>query len=172
MDYAGIRYVAVGRLGRPHGVRGEVRLDPMGGLPGGLKRYPLLWSFERGERCEYAVEGWRWSGEIILTKFLGVDDRDAAALLANRILYVPRDQLPKLRKGEYFHVDIPGLSVQDASGRELGIAEDMQDWGEYDMLFVKTAGKTWMVPVIGAYVKDVQVEEGRIVVDLPEGLGP
>lgn len=173
MEHAGTRYVAVGRLGRPHGVSGEIRLDPMGTMPGGLKRYPRLYELgDGGQPKVYEVESWRWNGGIILVKFAGVGGRDEAVCLANRHLYVPRSELPRLGKGEYFHADIPGLKVVDGEGRELGVAEDIKPWGEYDMLFVRTGPKVWMLPVIGQYVLDVLPDEGRIVVDVPEGLGP
>lgn len=169
----GERYVAVGRIGRPHGILGEVRLDPMGTMPKGLKRYPALHCFRPDGTVEVLkVDGWRWSGDMLLVKFAGSTDRDGAALITNRLVYVPRSALPKLGEGEYYHADLPGLPVFDGDGVELGVVEDVKPWGEYDMLFIRTGSKVWLLPVIGDYVLEIEPESGRIVVAPPEGLGP
>lgn len=169
----GERLVAIGRLGRAHGVSGEIRLDPMGTMPKGLKRYRFLRTQKpdgTGEVLE--VEGWRWNSDVLLVKFRGISDRDQAGRLANRLVHVARSELPPLKGGEYYHADLPGLKVVDDAGEVIGEVEDVKPWGEYDMLFVRTGEKTWMLPVIGDYVKDILPEEGLITVDLPEGLGP
>lgn len=161
------RLVAVGRLGRPHGVKGEIRLDPMGTMPRGLAGYGRFF-IDGG--VEVRIDGWRANGDTLLLQFAGIRDRDEVSALTGKSLFVPREDLPPLGEGEYYHTDLISAAVVDEEGRELGVVADVLPWGDYDMLSIRTGGKTWMLPVIGQYV--LEIAPGRIVARVPEGLGP
>ena len=144
-----------------------------GMLPRGLKGYRRFFlDGPGGAKTNVGVESWRTGGEMLLVRFSGIADRDGAASLTGRTLYVPREDMPKLKPGEYYHVDLLGAAVVDEEGGALATVEDVKPWGEYDMLFLRTGGKSWMLPVIEAYVLDISAEEKRITVRVPEGLGP
>ena len=169
----GVRLVAVGKLGRPHGIKGEIRLDHKGTLPRGLKGYKRLFLDDRhGGFGPLDLAGWRFGGDVLFLTIAGVDDRDKAAAYTNRTLYVPREDLPPIKDDEYYHADLIGAVVTDEDGAQLALVEDVKSWGDYDMLVLRTGKKTWMLPVIGQYVLEISGEEKKIIARVPEGLGP
>jgi len=107
---------------------------------------------------------------MLVLKLKGVDDINRAELLRN--LYVEMDEgdLPPLEEGEFYVYELLGLKVFDTEGRELGVLEDMHEWGPYWTLEIRTPeGKSILVPFVSEYVPEVSPNEGRIVVRLPEG---
>ncbi|TAL16975.1 16S rRNA processing protein RimM [bacterium] len=170
---SGEKLVAAGRFGRPHGVLGEVRLDTMGNLPKGLHGYSRFFIDKGDKVVPVEIEGWREADKFLLLRVAGTGDRDSAARLTGKTLYVPRSEMPPLGEGEYYYADLEGMAVvDDESGRELGEVADVKPWGDYDMLFIRSGGRTWLLPVLGEFVIDMDLGAGIIRVKVPEGLGP
>jgi 16S rRNA processing protein RimM len=168
--------VAVGKVGRLHGVRGEVRVDPMGGLPRGLSGYTRLylgWTVGGEPPRDLRpldVERHRTLGRFLVVKFSGVDDPEKAKTLVHQTLYVEREELPPLGEDEYYHADLIGCRVVDAGGEQLGQVVDVFATGAHDVLVVESAGCEWMLPVIGSCVLAMDLKGGEIQVQVPEGL--
>lgn len=166
------RYVAVGRVGRPHGVRGEVRVEVGSGMPRGLQGYSRVYVGRPGEPKLAEVESVRSHGRFLLVKFRGIGDPEAARALAHAVLYVERDEMPPLEEGEYYHADLLECRVVDEGGAGLGRVLDVFPSGAHDVLVVGTAeGQEWMLPVLESTVLEMDLEEGVIRVRVPEGLG-
>ncbi len=164
--------MAAGRFGRPHGVAGEIRLDSMGGLPRGLKGYTVFFAGEGEAVSPVKISSWRVADKALLLLIEGAEDRDKAALFTGKSLYVKRSEMPPLKEGEYYYADVEGMSViDDNSGGTLGLVEDIKPWGDYDMLFIRTGRKVWLLPVTGEFVKSMDIEGAIIRVVVPEGLG-
>ncbi len=164
--------MAAGRFGRPHGVRGEIRLDPMGGLPRGLEGYTRFFVDGAGGVKPFALAGWRPHGNFLLISPADGGGREDAEALTHRTLYVLREELPPLGEDEYYHADVIGCAVADEAGAELGRVADIRSWGDYDMLVVRSGNKTWMLPVVADYVLSMDIEGRVIRVRVPEGLAP
>jgi len=165
-----VRLVALGRVGRPHGVRGEVRVEIGGGTVHDLDGYSRVYLERAGERRPVEVEWSRPHGRFLLTKFRGCDDPEAARGLVHAVLYVDRAEMPALEDDEYYHADLLGCTVVDASDAELGRVKDVFPGGGHDVLVVETDGREWMIPVVASVVVELDLEGGRIRVALPEGL--
>lgn len=165
--------MAVGTLGRPHGTKGEIRLDHKGTLPRGLEGYGRFFIDAAGGGFEeIKIADWRPGGDCILLSVDGVGDRDDVRAYTGRSLYVPREDMPPLGEDEYYHTDLIGARAVDEEGNEVGVVTDVKSWGAYDMLVLRTGKKTWMLPVVGQYVLDISGSAKKIVVRVPEGLGP
>lgn len=162
--------VAVARVGRPHGVGGELRLEAERSLPSGLGGYKSLWLEQRGVQTPVQLEGERRSGRFLLVKFAGVDTPEQARSWTHATLWVARDEMPPLADDEYYHVDLVGCRVEDESGAVLGEVVDVSSIGAHDLLVVREAGREWMVPLVARWVPVVEVAQRRLVVRLPEGL--
>ncbi|MEW6489377.1 MAG: ribosome maturation factor RimM [Thermodesulfobacteriota bacterium] len=165
------RYVAVGRVGRPHGVRGEVRIEVGSGMPRGLRGYSRVYLGREGEPEPAAVESVRSHGRFLLVKFRGVGDPEAARALGHAVLYVERGEMPPLEEGEYYHADLLGCRLVDEGGADLGRVLDVFASGAHDLLVVGApGGREWMLPVLESTVLAMDLEAGEIRVRVPEGL--
>jgi 16S rRNA processing protein RimM len=165
--------VTVGRIGRPHGIRGDVVV--------GVRTDEPELRFAKGSRLDtdpvvvgpLTVAGIRWHSGILLVRFAGVDDRDAAAELGGTWLYVDSATFPASDDPDEFHdTDLVGLSVRTVAGIVVGTVSDVFHHGQ-DMLSISPAerGKPEiLVPFVKSIVPEVDVPSGYLVIDPPEGL--
>ncbi|MCS6932982.1 MAG: ribosome maturation factor RimM, partial [Acetobacteraceae bacterium] len=154
--------VLVGEIGRPHGVRGLVRLRSFTADPAAIASYGPL-SDEGGGR-RFVLE-WLGNG---LARIEGVEDRDAAARLTGLRLYVPRDRLPPPGPGEFYLVDLIGLAAEDEAGVPLGTVRAVEDFGAGAFLTLSDGGEERLIPFTELAVPVVDIPGGRIVVRVPE----
>ncbi|WP_120007971.1 ribosome maturation factor RimM [Teichococcus vastitatis] len=157
--------ILVGEIGRPHGVRGLVRVQSFTADPAALAAYGPL-SDESGTTT--LVLQWLPGG---LARVEGVQDRDAAARLTGTRLYVPRDRLPAPEEEEFYLADLVGLPVQDKAGQVLGSVRSVEDYGAGAFLaVVDEAGRETLLPFTRAVVPVVDVAAGHLVVEPPEDI--
>ena len=163
--------VVVGRIGRPHGVRGEVTVEVRTDDPD-LRFAPgsVLLTDPAG-RGPLTVAGRRWHREVLLLALDGVDSREAAEELRNTELLVPLADLPALEDPEDFYDhQLVGLLARLTDGTELGRVVAVRHEGA-DLLVVERAdGGEVLIPFVTAIVPTVDLAAGELVVDPPEGL--
>ena len=167
---AGGARICLGQIGAAHGVRGEVRLRSFTSEPGAITAYGPL-ETEDGRILE--IETLRPAKDHFVAKIAGVEDRNAAARLANVKLYVPRERLPEPDEAdEFYYADLIGLAVVDTTGQALGTVMAVHNFGAGDLIEVRPSagGNTELVPFDALNVPAVDVASGRIVVDPPQGL--
>ena len=107
---------------------------------------------------------------MALVKFRGVDTREDGESLAGVELEVPIEDVPPLPDGSYYHFQILDMEVWTASGELLGTVEDILNTGSNDVYVVRRCAEEVLVPAIESVVLRVDVDGGRITVDLPDGL--
>jgi len=157
--------VLVGRVIKPRGVRGEVVVDPTGSTVDHLAPGRRLWAGDRW----LTVEARRSHGRRHLVRFAGVGDYDAAEALRGSALEIDADELEELGEGSYYVDDLLGCRVEGPDGADLGVVTEVVH-GNGDLLEVDAGDGTFLVPLARSMVHGVDLEAGRIVVDLPEGL--
>lgn len=135
--------VTVAAVAGAHGVTGEVRLKLFGESVEALSRYG---SFNDGELTLRKVRDDGKGGAV--ARFAEVTDRSAAEALRGTALTVPRSALPPLEEGEYYHVDLIGLSALTDAGEPLGNVVAVENFGAGDILEIeKPDGRRFMVPM-------------------------
>jgi len=140
---SGSKPVTLAAITGAHGVTGEVRLKLFGEGLASLKGHK---TFNDGALTLKKVRDDNKGGAI--ARFAEVDNRTAAEKLRGTTLTVPRDALPPLEEGEYYHTDLIGLAAVSASGEALGEVVDVQNFGAGDVIEIRRAnGKTFMVPM-------------------------
>lgn len=154
--------VLVGEIGRPHGVRGLVRLRSFTADAAAIASYGPL-SDEGGGR-RFVLE-WLGNG---LARIEGVEDRDAAARLTGMRLYVAREKLPPPDPDEFYLVDLIGLAAVDEAGASLGVVRAVEDFGAGTFLTLADDREERLVPFTEAAVPVVDLAARRIVVRPPE----
>ena len=157
----------MGVVGRPHGVRGLVRVHSYTADPAALAGYgPLL--DDRGRSWTIA---WRGEGVAELRDATGrpLADRTAAEALVNTRLYLDRDRLPPPEEDEFYLADLVGMAAVDADGAAIGRVAIVHDYGAGVSLEIERDGAApLLVPFTRACVPEVDVAAGRLVVLPPD----
>jgi 16S rRNA processing protein RimM len=160
------RFVTLATIGAPHGVKGEVRVKSFAADPMALGAYRPL-STKDGRSFE--IERLRPGKGVLIAKFRGVEDRDAAEALKGLSLGVDRDALPAPDTDEFYYADLIGLSAFDAAGASLGTVVAVENYGAGDILEIARAGApALLLPFTKTVVPDIDIARGRIVVVPPE----
>lgn len=163
--------VTVGRIGRPHGVRGAVVVGVRTDEPELRFAQGSLLDTDPAGIGPLTVAATRWHSGELLVRFAGVTDRDAAQELRGTWLLVDSATLAPPEDPDEFHdTDLVGLSVRTVGGTEVGTVADVLHPAQ-DVLVVKRPdGREVMVPFVKAIVPEVDVPAGLITIDPPEGL--
>ena len=164
---AGGGRVCLGQFGAAHGVQGEVRLHSFTADPAAITSYGPL---EGEDGRVFEIEAMRPAKDHFVAKISGVADRNAAELLKNLKLYVPRARLPEPDEpDEFYHADLIGLAVVDRAGEKLGTVVAIHNFGAGDLIEMhpEGGGKTELLPFDEAHVPAVDIAAGKIVVVLP-----
>lgn len=151
--------VTLAAVAGAHGVTGEVRLKLFGEGVGSLKVYN---TFNGGALTLSKVRDDGKGGAV--ARFAEIADRTAAEKLRGTLLTVPREAMPALGEGEYYHADLIGLSVVSPEGEALGTIVAVENYGAGDVLDIELAsGKRAMVPMNADAVPEW--DASRAVVD-------
>lgn len=158
--------VAVGRITRAHGVRGEVAVLVISEVEGRFDEGATVW-LEDGRPLTVASS--RRHADRLLVRFREVRDRSQAEALAKAILVVPESMSPELPDGSWWDHRLVGCSVATDTGRELGTLRDVIHTAANDVWSaVDDAGTETLIPVLADVLVDVDVGAKRIVVrDVP-----
>ena len=169
-----LRLVAIGRIVRPHGVQGAVKVFPYGETLGLLESGERLYVSAEGSAggCwrRLMVLGGRVQGKLWVVELEGLSSREEAEALQKAEISVPADRLPKTEEGEYYHYQLIGLAVETLDGKPLGVLRSIIETGGNDVYVVEGEGREVLIPAIEEVIREVDLERGRMRVDLPEGL--
>ena len=117
------------------------------------------------------IEKVRFQGNMVILKLSGIDDRNAAEAQKEKYLYITEDQLPELPEDEYYIRDLVGMDVVSESGEKYGVLSDVLQNTAQDVYEVKREnGKQLLIPGVKEFILDVNMEEKKIIVRLPDGL--
>jgi 16S rRNA processing protein RimM len=164
-------FIAIARIARTRGNRGEVLADFYTDFPDRFNALEEVWlEFDGGQRQRLAIEGsWEHKGRIVL-KLEGIDSISSAEKYVGCWVVIPSDQAVPLPEGTYFDHELMGCSVLDATGKQLGIVEDILRIAGNTQLVVKDGPREYLIPATEAICVGVSIERKQILVDLPEGL--
>lgn len=161
--------ILVGRVRRPHGVKGAVMVESLTDRP---QRFAvgsrLLAGAGSGERL--TVESSQPHRGALLVRFEGVADRDAAEALRGTELAVLEREVPEPPEDTWYHFQLVGCRCRDAAAGDLGEVVDVVDDGGGQILLVDDGERRLPVPFVKAFVRRIDVAAREIEVELPPGL--
>ncbi len=161
----------VGVITTTHGVRGEVKVFPTTDDPARFKKLKNVILDTGKEKIDLEVAGVKFFKNMVILKFKGIDDINDVEKYRKKSLYVTRENAVKLKKNEYFIADLIGLKVESDEGEDLGILSDVLQTGANDVYVLSKEGEDdILLPAIKECVKDVDIENGTILVHLLPGL--
>jgi 16S rRNA processing protein RimM len=170
-------FLVVGHINKPHGTKGEVFVWPLTDHPEGVYApgVVLHGADERGrdpdpEAPPLRIETVRPFRRGYLVRFAGTRDRNDAELLRDRYLLRSLEELEPLADDEVFYHQLLGMKVETVDGREVGTVREVYELRPADMLEVRTPTGTVLIPFLRDVVVEIHRDEGRLVIDPPEGL--
>ncbi|WP_025618685.1 ribosome maturation factor RimM [Salinispora cortesiana] len=176
--------LVVGRIGKPHGIRGEVTVEVRTDEPETRFAPGSVLRTEPGANVpahpgayrvpgELTVEASRWhQGRMLLVAFEGVLDRNVAEALRGTLVGVDRaDVAPPTDPEEFHDHQLVGLAVVTPAGERLGDIARIDHAPAADLLVLRRPGRRdVLIPFVQAIVPEVDLAGGRVVVDPPGGL--
>ncbi len=164
-------YITIGEIVNTQGHKGEVRILPLTDFPERFAALRAVNVLLNDRREVYHIESVRRHKQFVVIKFAEVPDMNAAEKLKGALLQITREQLWPLQEGEYYIFDIVGLEVYDGQGTKLGRVRDVLRTGANDVYVVQPEnGKEILIPALKKVVKEIDIDNNRMVVELPEGL--
>ncbi len=162
--------VRVGRLGRPHGIKGEIYLDRTSISASelvGIRTF--TWRGPRGDSRPLTLEAARPADRRMLATFGGIRSREQVALLTQGELWTESSLLPEAPPGEVYTFQIVGMEVVAEDGRSLGSVEEILETGAHPVYVVRGAREV-LIPAVEPFVQNVDLASRRITVRLIPGL--
>lgn len=163
-----VDYIQVGKIVNTHGIKGDVKVLP---LTDDAKRFEDLKKVYLGdEKLRLEIEHIGYIKGNVLIRFKGYDNINDVEKFRDKIVWVDEEDKIKLPKDSYFLHDIIGLDVYLADGTLIGAVKDILQPGANDVYVVKGKDKEYLIPAIRDVVKEVDIEERKIVIEPLEGL--
>ena len=162
--------VTLGHIAGVYGVKGWTKVRSYSVPPENILTYRRWFLHGRGEYEAQVLEG-KNHGTGVIVQLSGPDgaaitDRDVAARLVGAEIQVEREDLPELKPGEYYWVDLVGLEVRSADGAALGKVEAVTDNGAQAVLVLRDGERQRLIPFVhGPIIRSVDLKVGRIVAD-------
>ncbi len=162
--------ICVGAVAGSFGVRGEIRIKSFCAIPEEIFDYSPL-SSEDGSQT-YTLTLSRAIKNGFSARISGVETKEDADAIKGLRLFIERARMPKLPDDEYYHTDLIGLEVYDTGGALLGTVKAVLNHGASDLLELQgpELKSTVLLPFTLAAVPTVDLDQGRIIADPPEGL--
>jgi 16S rRNA processing protein RimM len=165
-------WIAVGRLWRTRGKRGELIGEIYSSQPGRAEKLKeVMLDLNGTQRAAVIEQVWFHDGRPVF-KFAGIDSISDAEPLQGADVLVPESERALPEEGEYSYADLIGSNVVRIGGEAVGIVEGVEEFGSAPLLRVKSAadGREILVPFARAICREIDVAAKIIRVELPEGL--
>ncbi|MCP5098757.1 MAG: 16S rRNA processing protein RimM [Chloroflexi bacterium] len=168
-DSAEPHFLVIGKILKPHGVRGEMRVLPYTDLP---ERFTWLKSVYMGQRKPklIEVESVRFHKNLILLKLVGYDSRESIDSLRNQWLQVPESEAIPLKEDEYFLYQLEGLTVKTDEGELLGTIKQVIETGANNVFVIKGSRGELLIPDTKEVILDIDFDADLMLVHIIDGL--
>lgn len=159
-------YIVIGKIGSPYGVRGWTKVIAYTEFGANILSYqPWYLSPNHNEQVEVILEDSRIQNDIVLVKLKGIDTPEDASRYSGRDIYIKREQLPNLKKDEFYWSDLVGLTVINKEGKDLGKVIYLMSTGSNDVLVVKGEREHGVPFIRGSVILNIDIDKKQILVD-------
>ncbi len=166
----------LGRIFRPHGVRGELKVAPDMDDPTRLEAVEVVYvGPHEGRVVPHRVTSVRYQetkrGTTVILRLDGIADRGDAEVVTKQFVYATEDDLPPLEEDEFFVHDLIGLEVVTEAGERVGTVTNLVEMPAHDVFVVqRTEGGERMIPAVEDFIVEIDIDAGRLVIRPIEGL--
>ena len=163
-------FLEVGKIINTHGLRGEVKIMTWTDCPEDFEKLEYVLAIQRGKETRLDIENIKYQKNNIIVKFKQLSVIEEAEAYKNATLKVPREALGELPEGGYYIADLLDCEVSDEAG-VIGTLVDVFSTGSNDDYDIKREGKrNLLVPIIEGVLLNVDIENKKILIKVPEGL--
>jgi 16S rRNA processing protein RimM len=163
--------ISIGRVLKPHGVKGEIRIEPLTDHPGrfrGLRRVYL--TSPRGETKECIIRSVRTVDDSPLLLLEGYDSPERSRGLNGWLVQVPEEEAIPLPEGQYYRFELIGMEVESEAGEMLGRIIDIFPTGSNDVYVMKAGRREVYLPATKEVIRQVDRKAKRMVIHVVDGL--
>jgi 16S rRNA processing protein RimM len=168
------RFLAIGRVVNAHGIRGELKVEILTDDPQRFELLSDVWIGLDGEEpLSIPIQSYRLHKRHLLLKLEGCDSRNAADTYRGLLIQIPMEEALPLADDEYYEHQVIGLAVWTVSGEHLGQVDEIIFTGANDVYVVRSGDRPRheiLIPFLANVVLEIDLNAGRMVVELPEGL--
>lgn len=158
------RWIPLGAVTGAHGLRGTLKIKQFNSDSQLLFELQEIALRLQGELHFHRLASVREANKGLLLDLVGVESIEAAEALRGAELCVPRELLPELPDGEFYFVDLEGLSVFTEDGAQIGVVERVQEYPASEVLRVQADAGIYEIPMRDPYLVEVDVAARRVVV--------
>ncbi len=163
--------VAIARLSKPRGLRGEIVADVLTNFPERFDNLKLVLLVRPdGETAEIEIEKFWFQKNRIVLKFAGFDSIEEAETLRNCEICIAETEAVELEADEFFDWELEGCAVETVEGERIGTVKELMRTGGTEILVVTGESKEYLIPFAEAICTSVDIENKLIKIDAPEGL--
>ena len=164
-------YLEVGQIVNTNGLKGLLKINPFTDDITRFERLKTILVDHKKELLEFEIESVRYQKKQVLLKLKGIDTIEEAEKYREDYLKINRNKEEKLPEDTYYIVDLIGLDIYTENGELLGKLDDIFSTGSNDVYVVKNSeGKQILLPAISDVIKNIDLKQKKIVVNLIEGL--
>ena len=164
-------YFELGQIVNHFGIKGMVKVNPFTDDISHFEKLKSILLVKDGKLSEVEIEETKYSKNQVLLKLKGIDTVEEAEKYRGCYLKIARSNSKKLPKDTYFIADLLGLTVYTDENILLGKVEDIYNSGANDIYVIKSEdGKQILLPGIGEVIKQIDLEQEKIIVHLIKGL--
>ncbi|RME08385.1 MAG: 16S rRNA processing protein RimM [Aquificota bacterium] len=157
------QYVVIGKVLDTYGLKGELKVQTYLERRHWSKIKRVFLKRKGGEYVPFSVEYTKPHGkDQLILKFEGFNAIEQVEAFRGAKIFLPEEELPKKKRGEYYYFELEGLEVLTESGKQVGRVSGIIEQKPYDLLEVD--GGRLYIPFVEALVKDVRLKEGKVIV--------
>jgi len=164
--------ISFGKITKPHGLAGEVKLLPHSRTMDSFSEITRIYIENKSSDTpqEFNITSFSFHKNTAILELHGVDSREQAQSLSGREVYIEESELGELEEDEFYFLELIGLEAFTDDGTYLGKVEDIMERTIQNILIIKNGEKELLIPMADPIVKEVNLEEGKIVITPIKGM--
>lgn len=163
--------IVIGKILRPHGVKGFARVLPETDAPDRFKLLKKVWLRNGNDQLAlHEIEAVKILQKFVLLKLAGIDTVEQVDALRNQHLVIDRGDCLPLPADSYYIFDLIGAEVITTAGETVGTVQDVLQYPASDILVVRSGKHEFLIPAVAQFIKNVDLEASTITIAPIEGL--
>ena len=166
-----MEFIAYGKVLKPHGLSGEVKVLPYSGDTDSFKNFSSLYISKENENPpKLSISRSRKHKNTVIVKLESIDSIDDAEPLKGLTVFIDKSELPEKDDDEYYWFELIGLEVLDTDNNSIGKVKEIIDNTAQPILVIQSNSEEYLVPLVDKFVEVIDLENSKIIVNPVEGL--